>query len=272
MFEEEPQQPPSPPRRGVPLPLHTPLVTPVLIGLNVLVFVAQSLFGGSQNICTLVFFGAKFNYLIQQGEYWRLITAMFLHIGIVHLGFNQYALWLFGREVERLFGSARFLIIYMLSGLIASIVSMLFTISISAGASGAIFGIVGTQLAFLYKNRDRFGEFGRQQAISLLAIVGLNIVLGVTVPGIDNWNHMGGLVSGAALGLLLAPRYDVERSWDSLQVVDVNPLSRTIWVVAVVAAVVIAAVPSLTTYAPTRADDPLLVQECNAVGLGGPLG
>lgn len=272
MYEPSPSQEPvpePPPRRGIPLPLHEVRVTPLLIGLNVVIFLIETVMGGSSNVCTLIFFGAKFNYLIQTGEYWRLGTAMFLHIGLLHLGFNQYALWIFGREVERLFGSGRFLAVYMLSGLLASVTSMMLNSSISAGASGAIFGVVGTQLAFLFRNRDRFGEFGRQQAISLLAIVGLNILLGITLPGIDNWNHMGGLVSGAVLGLIVAPRYELERSLLTVRVEEVNPFTRTIWVVVVVAVLLAVTVPVLAPRAPTRPDDTALVRLCRTRGLGG---
>lgn len=284
MQEDQPQ--PFQPRPGIPIPLHELRVVPILLVLNIVIFAVQGLFSGPANVivafiltllnnsidaCTLLFFGAKFNLGIQQGEYWRLVTAMFLHVNMIHLAFNQFALWIFGREVEKLFGSVRFLLIYMLSGLLASIASMLLNTSLSAGASGAIFGIIGTQLAFLVRNRDRFGEMGRQQIISLLAIIGINIVFGITVPGIDNWNHMGGLASGVLLGLFLSPRYDIERDVSTLsaRVVDVNPLSRTVWAVLIVAAIVVASVPALANYAPTSDRDRILVRYCEANGMGG---
>lgn len=286
-MQEDPSQQPQPQQQpGVPIPLHEMRLTPILVGLNIAIFLVQGLFSGSGNVliafvqtllnnsvdaCTLLFFGAKFNLSIQQGEYWRLVTAMFLHVNLIHVGFNQFALWIFGREVERLFGSIRFLIIYLLSGLLASIASMLLNTSLSAGASGAIFGVLGAQLALLFRNRDRFGEFGRQQTISLLAIIGINIIFGITVPGIDNWNHMGGLVSGTLLGLFMAPRYELERDVSTLsaRVVDVNPLTRTVWAVLIVAAIVVASVPVLASYAPTSDRDRALVSYCEATGMGG---
>lgn len=229
-----------PVQRGFPLPMHRAWITPALLVLNFLIFVAMEVAGGSTSSCVLLRFGAKFNYLIAEGQWWRLLTPVFLHIGVVHLLFNEYALWIFGREVERLFGSLRFLVIYILAGLFGSLASFAFSPALSAGASGAIFGIIGALAAFFLRNRARFGEMGRRQLSGLIAVIGLNLFLGFTIAGIDNFGHIGGLVGGFLLGLALTPLYTLEPDFHlalGARVVDRNSLSRSAW--AVVLAVVL---------------------------------
>jgi rhomboid protease GluP len=219
--------------RQLPLPLARPRLTYVLLGINILVWLAMTATGGSTSTAVLIRFGAKDNSLIANGEVWRLLTSMFLHIGLMHLFFNSYALYIFGIEVERLYGNARFVVIYLLAGLWGSLISFAFGPNLSAGASGAIFGLLGVMLAFFRRHRELFGDSGRRQVINLLGIAVFNLVLGFTVPGIDNLAHLGGLVSGAILGWLLAPEYQV--GWDAEghpQVRDRNSLLSRWWVVA----------------------------------------
>jgi len=204
-----------------------------LLAINVLVWLAMTLAGGSTNPAVLVRFGAKDNALIAQGEVWRLLTSIFLHIGPVHLFFNSYALYVLGIEVERIYGSARFLIIYLLAGMYGSLVSFAFGPNLSAGASGAIFGLLGVMVAYYRRHQETFGERGRQRLLNLLGVAGFNLVLGFTVPGIDNLAHLGGLISGAALGWLLAPEYQVKLDERGLPyVADETSLRSRWWVVA----------------------------------------
>ena len=213
-----------------------PRLTYVLLAANVLVFLAMTAAGGSTNTDVLIRFGAKANVLIAQGQVWRLLTSMFLHIGVMHLAFNIYALFILGVEVERLYGSARFLAIYLLAGLWGSLVSFALGPSLSAGASGAIFGLLGATMAFFHRHRRAFGSWGRQRLLSLLGIVGLNLFLGFTVAGIDNLAHLGGLVSGAILGWVLAPQYRVHGDDRGRpHVVDVSSLLARWWAVALAA-------------------------------------
>jgi len=149
--------------------------------------------GGSTNVFVLQSFGAKVNVLIASGQYWRLFTPMFLHIGIVHLFFNSYALYTYGTLVERLFGKVKFLIIYLASGLFGTVFSYMFSHPISAGASGAIFGLFG---ALLYFRKARRGIFKRLLGANLIIVIGFNLIYGFTRSGIDNWGHIGGLVGG----------------------------------------------------------------------------
>jgi rhomboid protease GluP len=227
--------PPAPSgSRHLYLPMGQPRVTYVLLAINVLVFLAMTVAGGSTNTAVLIRFGAKANALIAQGQVWRLLTSIFLHIGPMHLFFNSYALFIFGVEVERIYGSARFVIIYLLAGLYGSLVSFALGPNLSAGASGAIFGLLGVMVAYFRRHHETFGERGRQRLLSLLGVAGFNLVLGFTVPGIDNLAHLGGLVSGTILGWLLAPEYEValdERGHP--HVVDQTSLRSRWWVVAI---------------------------------------
>jgi hypothetical protein len=133
---------------------------------------------------------------------------MFLHIGFSHLAFNAWALFSLGREVEAFYGPVWFTAIYLISGLGGNLAYYLFgSDTLSAGASGAVFGLIGSEAAFFWLNRDLFGQIGRQRLANLAVLIGINLIFGFTVPGINNLAHLGGLVSGAVMGLALAPRY-----------------------------------------------------------------
>lgn len=192
-----------------------PHVTHFMLGANVLVFVAMIVYGfityrtwdGSQDSRVLFFFGAKINELVAVGETWRLFTAMFLHIGVIHLLFNLYALNSLGPLVEAYFGHVRFTAIYLIGGLFGSLASYAFSPSPAAGASGAIFGLAGCLTVYFFKYRENFGARGRAILYNMLIVIGINLVFGLSQPGIDNWGHMGGLVGGALVTFGLLPRY-----------------------------------------------------------------
>jgi rhomboid protease GluP len=153
----------------------------------------------------------------------------------MHLAFNGYALFIFGLEMERLYGPDRFITIYILSGLFGSLASFASRgpYVLSAGASGAIFGIIGMNLAFFTIHRQTFGQFGRQRMMNTLFIIGINLFLGFTIPGIDNLAHLGGLIAGFAMGYGLAPRYEVTDPYTSTpHVVDTISLLKRWWVPA----------------------------------------
>lgn len=183
-------------------------LTYALIAVNVVLMVSMELMGGSSDTDVLVAFGAMFGPRIADGEYWRLLTAMFLHVGFLHLGFNMFGLWIFGRMVEQVYGPARFALIYVLAGLFGSVASYLLNpITIAAGASGALFGTVGALAAFFAYHGGIRGGIARQQLTGLLVLGAVNLVLGFLIPGIDSWAHLGGLVGGFILGYVLTPRY-----------------------------------------------------------------
>jgi rhomboid protease GluP len=217
----------------LPLPLHKPFFTYVLIGAIAVVWLVMELVGGSQNSDVLRAFGANDGWQILEGQTWRLFTSMFLHIGLMHLLFNAYALFIFGIEMERLYGPDRFITVYILAGLFGSLASFAWRgpLTLSAGASGAIFGIIGMNLAFFMIHRQTFGQFGRQRMMNTLVIVGINLVLGFSAYNIDNMAHLGGLIAGFAMGYALAPRYTVvDRYTLNPQAVDTVSLLKRWWV------------------------------------------
>lgn len=170
-----------------------------LILINVVIFILMTLAGGSTNIQVLILFGAKVNTLIDMGQYWRLLTCIFLHIGFTHLLFNTYALFVLGKYSEKMFGHRKLLILFLFSGLTGSILSYLMSPYVSAGASGAIFGLLGAIVIYGWNN-----QFLRSTGLisTLLIILGINLVLGMIIPGLDNYAHLGGLIGGSSLGAL----------------------------------------------------------------------
>jgi rhomboid protease GluP len=194
----------------VQLPLYRPLWTYVLLAINIVVFLAMTALGGSENVNTLVFFGAKYNPYIIAGQYWRLLTACFVHVGIIHLLFNSYALYVFGSEVERRYGGGRFLALYLLSGVGGSTLSFLGSPRLAAGASGAIFGLVGAMIAYFATYREQFGAWGKRRLSSVLLVAGYNLVFGFIASGIDNYAHVGGLLAGLLIGWAYCPRYQLD--------------------------------------------------------------
>ncbi|MGN0026352.1 MAG: rhomboid family intramembrane serine protease [Clostridium sp.] len=153
------------------------------------------------DIYTLADMGAKINVFIDHGQYYRLITAAFLHGGILHIFFNMSALNIIGRQVEAVYGGKKFLIIYFISALGGNVFSYLFKPnSISVGASGAIFGLLGAMLVFGIKERK---NIGKGYVKNILETIGLNVIIGITIPNIDNFAHLGGLLIGALISFIL---------------------------------------------------------------------
>lgn len=170
-----------------------PFLSYILIVINILMFGFLEFNGGSMNVETLINLGAKYNPGIMEGEWWRLISSMFLHIGFLHLAMNMLALYYLGVAVERIYGSGRFLIIYFLAGIAGSLTSFALSVNVSAGASGAIFGLFGALLFFgLNHKKVFFQTMGR----NIITVVAINLVLGFVVPQIDMGAHIGGLIAG----------------------------------------------------------------------------
>ncbi len=186
-----------------------PRATPVLVGANVLVFAVMAAAGAGilrPDAAVHVRFGSNLGILTLGGEWWRLATAVFIHFGILHLGFNMWALWDAGRLVERLYGTGRFVLVYAFAGLAGSIASLAWNPAVnSAGASGAIFGVFGALLAFLLDHRNGVPlALMRSLRNSALVFVAFAIAFGAIHPGIDNAAHLGGLAGGVLMGALLA--------------------------------------------------------------------
>ncbi|SER21212.1 rhomboid family intramembrane serine protease [Piscibacillus halophilus] len=168
-------------------------LTFLLLAINVFIFMLIENSGGSTNVQNLVDWGAKYNPYIADGEYWRIVTSMFLHIGILHLIMNMIALYYLGDLTEKIYGTKRFFFIYFLAGIFGSVASFATNDSVAAGASGAIFGLFGALLFFGLHYRE---IFFKTMGINLIIVIGINILFGLSVPQIDNGAHIGGLIGG----------------------------------------------------------------------------
>ncbi len=201
---------PSPPRR---IPAYYPTVKPWLTYLLLAIVTAIFFYGQSLTLLELRIFQlrwAKVNEAIYAGEYYRLVTAMFLHADITHWLFNSLALYLFGREVEKTFGHVRFAIIYFLGGIAGSIGSLLWLDNVSLGASGAIFAIFSAVAVYYYLHTDILGPLARVRVRNLVVLGGLNIAYGFAPNTyIDNAAHIGGLAMGFLLAWLISPKFVV---------------------------------------------------------------
>ena len=178
-----------------------PIVTYIIMAICIILFILMELSGGSTNSQTLLKYGANLDVLVKNGEYYRLFTCIFLHIGIMHLLCNMYSLCIIGREVENLFGKIKYIIIFILSGIFGSIMSLAFTHNtISAGASGAIFGLLGALLYFGMHYRTYLGEAIKR---SIIPIIVVNLIIGFFAEGIDLAAHIGGLVGGVLVAMMV---------------------------------------------------------------------
>jgi rhomboid protease GluP len=205
----------SPIQRVEPAPWTRPqsssmAVTQTIFGINVAVFVAMTLAGvamlDNPSGQDLVRWGANFGPLTVSGQWWRLLTCVFIHGGLLHIGFNMWCLWSLGRLAESVYGHWTFASVYLISGLAASLASVIWNpVVLSVGASGAIFGIAGALIASFY-----LGEFSMPRSAvsgvlrSVLIFSGYSLIFGAMSYGTDNAAHIGGLLMGLLLGALIA--------------------------------------------------------------------
>jgi membrane associated rhomboid family serine protease/Flp pilus assembly protein TadD len=200
------------PRSGIPASRETLvspsfLITTGLIGLNVLVFLIMVLRGVSPLLPSpqeAIAFGADYGPYTLNGQWWRLATSMFVHFGIVHIGLNMWCLWNLGRAAEQLMGRASYLLAYFVSGIFSSIASVYWhPMGASAGASGAIFGMAGVLVSYVYlKKTPAHLKINSKMLGSLGTFIAYNLAFGA-LPGISNAAHIGGLVMGLAVGAVL---------------------------------------------------------------------
>ena len=182
------------------------ICTIILIAVNVAVFFILSLFGDTEDAVFMMQHGAMYSdFVIQDHEYYRLFTCLFLHFGIEHLLNNMVILGALGWNLELQTGKIRFLLIYFGSGLFGNVVSLIFhgaaqEYTVSAGASGAIFGLMGALLWVVIANH---GRLGRLSGRGMLIMVALSLYFGLSSSGVDNYAHIGGLVCGFLLALIL---------------------------------------------------------------------
>lgn len=185
-----------------PPPIATYLILAIIVALYFWMWRA----GGGESARVAREFGGKDNDLIRAGQYWRLITPIFLHGGTLHLFTNALSLYWFGTQLERFYGWRKYLMIFLVAGIAGNLASFWRTPLPSLGASGALFGLIGAGLIFPIRYRSLIPEQARSHILTqLLLITGLNLGLGFSIPQVDNWAHMGGLIGGAFVALFLIP-------------------------------------------------------------------
>ena len=180
-----------------------------IIGINILVYIFSAVL--SQNIVdmdmqTLVDMGALYGpYTVLKGEWWRLFTAMFLHGGMTHILMNMFSLYLIGRGLEMYFDKRAYVIIYLFSGLLGGLASLyMHPQSVGVGASGAIFGVFGALAGFFLAHRDKIATHSKAFMKDFAVVLGINLVLGLSIPSIDVSAHIGGLVVGLIGGFVIS--------------------------------------------------------------------
>lgn len=170
-------------------------VTFAFLSIMIIYFIVMTLNGGTTNSETLVKFGAFFPPFVSEfNQYYRFVTSIFIHIGIAHIAFNGYALYIFGTQIERVMGSFKYTLFFLLAGIGGNIVTYIFSYnSISAGASGSLFGIFGAFLYLIQHHKNMITPEGRR---SILSLLGINLVYTLLVPNISITAHFGGLIIG----------------------------------------------------------------------------
>jgi len=202
----------------VRLPFSMPYMTYALIGITAGFYILQRLspflWGnppvGISDMDWLEFWGARINSAILAGQLWRLLTPALLHGSFAHIFFNMYALYSLGVGLERYFGHRRFLILYVLGAFAGNVASFLFTTGYSVGASTAIFGLIGAEGVFFYQNRKLFGDDARRAIGNVVFVAAINLFVIGSLPFIDNWGHIGGLLGGLMFTSLAGPLWQLE--------------------------------------------------------------
>jgi rhomboid protease GluP len=202
-------------------PAGLPLVTFTILIVTITVFVLQQVSISVLGDDWPALYGMKINELILRGQLWRFFTPMFLHssTNIMHIGFNMYALYIFGRVLEQYYGNWRFLGLYFVAGFAGNVMSFLFSASPSLGASTAVFGLLGAEGVFLFQNRSLLGQGARAALNNLILIGALNLFLGLS-PGIDNWGHVGGLLAGLLFAWQAGPLLRPEGIYPMINIED----------------------------------------------------
>jgi rhomboid protease GluP len=204
-----------------------PLVTYTIIGITVAFFIGQltsELIFGRDWLLILL---AKVNEFILAGHFWRLFTPALLHGSILHIGFNMYFLYVIGSWLERFYGHKRFLILYVVSAFAGNVLSFVLSPNPSLGASTAVFGLLAAQGIFFYRNRSLFHDYRTLLNNTILTLV-INLALGMALPNIDIWGHIGGLLGGALLAWLGGPRYEVDSPYGSYLTRDQRTTQSTL--------------------------------------------
>jgi len=229
-----PEVHPAPQMVRVALPDIAPYVTYAIIAVTVVFYLLQlaSRFLFQGDIPAALLF--KSNELIRSGQLWRFLTPALLHGSIAHIGFNMYALFSFGTSLERYYGHGRFLLLYVLGAFAGNVASFLFSSANSLGASTAIFGLLGAEAIFLLQNRKHFAGQFRSAIGNIIFIAAVNLFFIGSLPGIDNWGHIGGLLGGLMFSWFAGPVWEVEGIPPVLRFVDRRPAREVLIGIALV--------------------------------------
>lgn len=224
----QPPVSPPPPRPVIRwrLPTKKPYVTYFMIASCVLVYLAQLVTKSTLGVDLLAAYGMKVNQYIIAGQFWRLITPMWLHGSIYHIFFNMYALYVIGRGLEQQYGHLRYTILYMVSGFAGNVMSFLLTENPSLGASTAIFGLVAAEGIFIYQNRKLFRD-ARAMLANVIIVVVINLALGIS-GSVDNFGHLGGLLGGLMLAWFGGPLWKVTPILEGFELVDQRDRNQTL--------------------------------------------
>lgn len=187
----------------------------LMVALNLIAFLFVELTGSSEDVAHMVSCGAAFPPMIRMGEYYRLFTCMFLHFGIEHLFNNMLLLFFIGDNLERAVGRIKYLLIYLLGGLGASLASFFWNdftgeTVVSAGASGAIFAVIGAMIYIIIRHKGRLEDLSLKRLVMMAA---LTIYVGITSGGVDNAAHIGGLAAGFVLAVVLYHKKKEAQVW-----------------------------------------------------------
>jgi rhomboid protease GluP len=223
--ESQYPQTPQPQMVRVEVPSARPTVMYAILGVTIFVYLLQlaGVYLLGQDLAALM--GMKINSLIRAGQIWRLITPVFLHdstlpYGLLHIGFNMYALFLYGRGLEARFGHFRFALLYFLSAYAGNVLSFLVTPGASLGASTAVFGLLAAEGMFILQNRPLLGNRAGRALMNILYIAGINLLIGFSTSGIDNFGHIGGILGGILFTWFGGPRWKLEGYPPSVRLVD----------------------------------------------------
>ncbi len=237
----------APASQGIPIRLQLPGGTPWavygLMGVTIFIYLlqvaGQFLFG--QDLVTAL--GVKYGPYVAEGQLWRLVTPIFLHGSILHIGFNMYALYAIGPALERFWGRARFLVLYFLAGIAGNLCSLWFTPQPSLGSSTAIFGLLAAEGILVYRNGFLF-QNPRRTLMNLINLAIINFVFGLS-PGIDNWGHLGGFLGGAIFAWFGGPLLEIVSKDGLTAYIRDRREERTVWLVALSILVLIGALTAL---------------------------
>ena len=192
-----------------------PIISIILVSVNVLIFIWLSLFGMTEDAAYMLQHGAMYLPLVvEKGEYYRMFTCIFLHFGFQHLMNNMMMLFFLGSILEEELGWWRYGVLYIISGIGGNVLSALYDLQtghyvVSAGASGAIFGIIGALFLIIIRNRGRIGNLSGR---GMLFMVACSLYHGFTSTGIDNMAHIGGIITGFLVAAVLYRKHDRKRS------------------------------------------------------------